>query len=46
MVGTPGGTPGPMMSPLPNQDSMGYNMSLNGGDYPSSQVNKEYSNYS
>jgi len=31
------GTPGPMMSPAPNQDSMGYNMSLNGGDYSSGQ---------
>ena len=34
------GTPGPMMSPAPNQDSMGYNMSLNGGDYSSGQVKK------
>lgn len=32
------GTPTPMMSPAPpgGQDSMGYNMNLNGGDYSSS----------
>lgn len=33
------GTPGPMMSPGPNQDSMGYNMTMNGSDYTPSQVN-------
>jgi hypothetical protein len=33
------GTPTPMMSPAPPggpQDSMGYNMNMNGGDYNSS----------
>ncbi|CAG7692596.1 unnamed protein product [Allacma fusca] len=32
------GTPGPMMSPAPNQDSMGYNMTINGNDYSSNQA--------
>ncbi|CAL8113313.1 unnamed protein product [Orchesella dallaii] len=32
------GTPGPMMSPAPNQDSMGYNMTINGSDYTPSQT--------
>lgn len=32
------GTPGPLMSPGPNQDSMGYNMTINGSDYNSPQV--------
>ena len=36
------GTPGPMMSPAPNQDSMGYNMSINGTDYSSTQVWHDY----
>ncbi|OXA52066.1 Homeobox protein extradenticle [Folsomia candida] len=31
------GTPGPLMSPGPNQDSMGYNMTINGSDYNSPQ---------
>jgi hypothetical protein len=39
MVG--GGTPGPMMSPAPN-DSMGYNMTINGSDYSSNQVTKNH----
>ena len=32
------GTPGPLMSPGPNQDSMGYNMTINGSEYNSPQV--------
>nr|WNK12361.1 Exd [Folsomia candida] len=40
MKGSPynmAGTPGPLMSPGPNQDSMGYNMTINGSDYNSPQ---------
>ncbi|EEB12910.1 Homeobox protein extRadenticle, putative [Pediculus humanus corporis] len=37
------GTPTPMMSPAPpgGQDSMGYNMNLNGGDYSSSMSSSQ-----
>jgi len=30
-----GGGATPMMSPNPNQDSLGYNMTINGGEYSS-----------
>jgi len=40
------GTPTPMMSPAPpggQQDSMGYNMNMNGGDYSSSMSGSQVS---
>ena len=40
------GTPTPMMSPAPPggpQDSMGYNMNMNGGDYNSSMSGSQVS---